>query len=138
MGNDLVSWRTTVGLFYCKSRTTWKRCARHCDTSSTIYSILLDLYLDCKLKLICGSFIFLCSSVNVHFFKLLIIILLLSGDVESNGGVIYVKTTVHSKRRHDIESLAVQCIWLEISYKSPSFLLCTVYRPPNSPALLLG
>ena len=44
------------------------------------------LYFDCKTRFICSIFIHLCSSVNVHFLHLLILMLLLSGDVESNPG----------------------------------------------------
>ena len=54
---------------------------------------------------------------------------------ENNGGglLIYVKNEVNCKRREDLESEQLECIWLEVNpVKSKSFLVGHVYRPPNS------
>ena len=59
-------------------------------------------------------------------------------DITSHsGGVsIFVRNTVHVKRRLDFEFISVKNIWLEISYKTSSFLISCIYRPPNSPVSL--
>ena len=51
----------------------------------------------------------------------------------SGGVVVYVSNRLFSKRRPDLELPSVQSIWLEIRHQSNSFLLCSTYRPPNSP-----
>ena len=81
-----MSWRMVIGLFYCKTRCSWKRCLSTYNTLSALDQLLFMLYFDCKTRFICSIFIHLCSSVNVHFLHLLILMLLLSGDVESNPG----------------------------------------------------
>ena len=52
----------------------------------------------------------------------------------SGGGLlVYVKNEVSCKRRPDLESEQLECIWLEVKpMKSKSFLVGHVYRPPNS------
>jgi len=45
----------------------------------------------------------------------------------------YVKYSVYSRRRLDLELITIQSIWLELSYKSTSILVDAVYTPPKSP-----
>ena len=36
------------------------------------------------------------------------------------------------KPRHDLESIDLEAMWLEIHINNNKFMLCVVYRPPNS------
>ena len=48
------------------------------------------------------------------------------------GGVAcYVRDTLVTKRRHDLEITGMECLWLEIRSNNNKFLLCTCYRPPD-------
>ena len=57
-------------------------------------------------------------------------------DNDSNGGgglLVYVKNGINVRRREDLETRDISCIWLEISPpKGKSFLVGKMYRPPNS------
>ena len=57
-------------------------------------------------------------------------------DNDSNGGgglLVYVKNGINARRREDLETHDISCIWLEISPpKSKSFLVGNMYRPPDS------
>ena len=57
-------------------------------------------------------------------------------DNDSNGGggiVVYVRNGIIAKRRLDLETNNIPCIWLEITVgKSKPFLIGNMYRPPNS------
>lgn len=58
---------------------------------------------------------------------------------DSHGGVmVYVKHDIPCKRRHDLELLTVECLWLEIAVKSKKMLIGTFYRPPNSSPTILS
>jgi len=49
------------------------------------------------------------------------------------GGVAtWVSSDLVAKRRLDLELNDVEAIWLEIRSNNNKFLLCTIYRPPNS------
>ena len=52
---------------------------------------------------------------------------------DSHGGVIlYVKDTLHFTRRHDLEPVGVECLWIELNLKHKKLLLGLFYRPPSS------
>ena len=51
----------------------------------------------------------------------------------ARGVALYVRNSVYSRRRLDLELKTIQSIWLELSYKSTSILVYTVYRPPKCP-----
>ena len=57
-------------------------------------------------------------------------------DNDSNGGgglLVYVKNGINAKRREDLETQHISCLWLEISpAKSKPFLVGSMYRPPDS------
>ena len=57
-------------------------------------------------------------------------------DNDSNGGggiIVYVQNCINAKRRFDLETNSIECIWLEITVgKSKPFLVGNMYRPPNS------
>ena len=57
-------------------------------------------------------------------------------DNDSNGGgglLVYVKNGINAKRREDLETQHISCLWLEISpAKSKPFLVGNMYRPPDS------
>ncbi|MCG8093593.1 MAG: endonuclease/exonuclease/phosphatase family protein [Candidatus Thiodiazotropha endolucinida] len=57
-------------------------------------------------------------------------------DNMSNGGggiIVYVRNGLNVKRRIDLETNDISCIWLEIlPQKGKSFLIGNMYRPPNS------
>ena len=49
------------------------------------------------------------------------------------GVLVYVKKGINVKRRVDLETNAISCILLEIiQEKDESFLIETLYRPPDS------
>lgn len=54
-------------------------------------------------------------------------------SLHSGGLVCYVRNNLLSKQRHDLEVINIQNLWLEVSYKSRTLLICVAYRPPNSP-----
>lgn len=52
---------------------------------------------------------------------------------DGHGGVaVYVKYNIPCLRRHDLEMLNVESVWLEVRLKSKRILVGTFYRPPNS------
>ena len=57
-------------------------------------------------------------------------------DNDSNGGggiIVYVRNGINAKRRLDLETNNIECIWLEITVgKSKPFLVGNMYRTPNS------
>ena len=49
------------------------------------------------------------------------------------GGVLaWVNVRLAAKRRADLEIIGLEAMWLEIRAHNNKFLLCTVYRPPDS------
>ena len=57
-------------------------------------------------------------------------------DNYSNGGgglIVYVRNSINARRREDLETHDIPCLWLEISpTNGRSFLVGNLYRPPNS------
>ena len=54
---------------------------------------------------------------------------------DPHGGVmIYVKDTLFYKRRHDLEPINVECIWIEIHLNHTRVLFGLFYRPPEANA----
>ena len=57
-------------------------------------------------------------------------------DNYSNGGgglIVYVRNGINARRREDLETNSISCLWLEISpQNSKSFLVGNIYRPPYS------
>ena len=57
-------------------------------------------------------------------------------DNISNGGggiMVYVKNGINAKRRADLETNDIQCVWLEITpERGKTFLVGNMYRPPHS------
>ena len=57
-------------------------------------------------------------------------------DNDGNGGggiLVYVRNGINAKRRFDLETNNIACIWLEITEgKSKPFLIGNMYRPPDS------
>ena len=52
---------------------------------------------------------------------------------DSHGGVIlYVKDTLHFTRRHDLEHVGVECLWIELNLKNKKVLFGVFYRPSSS------
>ena len=49
------------------------------------------------------------------------------------GGVLaWVNVRLAAKRRKDLEIIGLEAMWLEIRAHNNKFLLCTIYRPPDS------
>ena len=49
------------------------------------------------------------------------------------GLLVYVKKGIHVKRREDLETNGISCIWLEfIQEQGKPFLIGNLYRPPDS------
>ena len=55
-------------------------------------------------------------------------------DTNGGGGIIvYVRDNINAKRREDLETNGISCLWLEISpVRGKSFLVGNMYRPPDS------
>ena len=55
-------------------------------------------------------------------------------DTNSGGGIIvYVRNDIRAKRREDLKTNEISCLWLEITPdKGKSFLVGNMYRPPDS------
>ena len=57
-------------------------------------------------------------------------------DNNTNGGggiIVYVRNDIRAKRREDLETNEIYCLWLEITPdKGKSFLVGDMYRPPDS------
>ena len=52
------------------------------------------------------------------------------------GGVLaWVANHIAAKRRHDLEIQDLEAMWLEVRARNNKFLLCVVYRPPNTPCI---
>ena len=57
---------------------------------------------------------------------------------DNHGGVvIYIKDHKHYVRRHDLEPIGVECVWVELTLKHKHILFGLFYRPPNSDTILL-
>lgn len=48
------------------------------------------------------------------------------------GVMIYVKDAIRYKRRHDLEIIVIECLWIELTLKNKHILFGVFYRPPNS------
>ena len=57
-------------------------------------------------------------------------------DNNSNGGgglTVYVRNGLNAKRRKDLETNNIPCLWLEIAYiNCKPFLVGNIYKPPDS------
>ena len=57
-------------------------------------------------------------------------------DNNSNGGgglIVYVRNGLNAKRREDLETNNIPCLWLEITpINCKPFLVGNIYRPPDS------
>ena len=54
-------------------------------------------------------------------------------DNDPHGGVlIYIKDSIHYKRRVDLEPVGIEFIWTEIILRNKHILFDVFYRPPNS------
>ena len=52
--------------------------------------------------------------------------------------MLYVKDTLHHIRRHDLEPIGVECLWVELTLKQKRLLFGLFYRPPNSDFVYLA
>ena len=53
---------------------------------------------------------------------------------DNHGGIrVYVKESIYSQHRPNLEVNDVKCLWIEICTKHWKFLIGTFYRTPNSP-----
>ena len=58
---------------------------------------------------------------------------------DGHGGVaVYIKSEIPCIRRHDLEILNLECVWIEIRLPSKGLLIGTFYRPPNSDNTVLN
>ena len=52
---------------------------------------------------------------------------------DPHGGIlIYIKDTIHYRRRQDLEPVGIECTWIEITLRNKHILFGVFYRPPNS------
>ncbi len=49
--------------------------------------------------------------------------------------MVYVKESLHYKRRTDLEIIGIECIWLELVLSTKHVLFGVYYRPPSTDAL---
>ena len=58
---------------------------------------------------------------------------------DGHGGVaVYIKSEIPCIRRHDLEILNLECVWIEIRLPSKRLLIGKFYRPPNSDNTVLN
>ena len=58
---------------------------------------------------------------------------------DNHGGIcVYVKDSIFSKRRPDLEMPDIECVWIEVSTRHKKLLLGIFYRPPSSSADVLA
>ena len=56
-------------------------------------------------------------------------------QTDRHGGVVlYVKQSINYRRRYDLESRNIECIWIDITNKHKHVLFGVYYRPPNANA----
>ena len=48
------------------------------------------------------------------------------------GVIIYVKNCISFKKRSDLETDILECLWIEFTYDKKPALLCSMYRPPSA------
>jgi hypothetical protein len=53
-------------------------------------------------------------------------------DTFGGGVAAYLSNNLAYVRRHDLEMLDTECLWLQVNTSSTKFLIAVVYRPPNS------
>ena len=53
-------------------------------------------------------------------------------DTHGGGVMIYIKDSIHYKRRPDLEPIGIECIWIEIVLRHKHILFGLFYRPPDS------
>ena len=53
-------------------------------------------------------------------------------DTGYGGVLVWVSDSIAAKRRKEFEVPNLEALWLEIRTKNNKFLLCTIYRPPNT------
>ena len=53
-------------------------------------------------------------------------------DTRSGGVAIYVRDTLETIRRRDLEVKDLECVWIQVKVYSHNILVCGIYRPPNS------
>ena len=58
------------------------------------------------------------------------------GDKIRGGVMIYVKSSIPSKRRRDLEVPTLECVWVELTVHNTKILLRLFYRPPDSNVLI--
>ena len=92
MGNDLMSYRITVGLFYCKvySRINKRMLFlfRYRPVSSIVLLFILNLVsrVARTFLLICHKYIFRTFRHDIYFLLILLILILLGNDISENPG----------------------------------------------------
>ena len=57
-----------------------------------------------------------------------------AGTIGYGGVLAWVKSNIVCKRRHDLEILGIEAMWLEIRSQNKKFFLCVIYRAPTSTA----
>jgi hypothetical protein len=58
------------------------------------------------------------------------------GDKIGGGVMIYVKSSIPSKRRWDLEVPTLECVWVELTVHNNKILLRLFYRPPDPNVLI--
>ena len=81
MGNDLASWRASIGLFYSKSRGSMKRFIVTSCISLDLLQTLARLLQHVYWTFIITCFLMSCYSAKANFIHVIALLLLLSGDV---------------------------------------------------------
>jgi len=86
MGNDLTSWRAIIGQFHSKSCGFLKRLSFNKSFSHALLQLLNILFRHLYFATKITYFLLMCNAANIHFLFVINILLLISGDVESNPG----------------------------------------------------
>lgn len=108
------------------------------NKNDTIKLDQLKLLLECDcsppLDVYCVCETFLTESVDDAFVSINGFQTVRNDRTHKGGGglIVYVRNGIKFKRRHDLETKAIETIWLELQFSNRSVLLSAVYRPPNN------
>jgi hypothetical protein len=106
----------------------------HLNVRSVLPKVDQIRYILCKAQfdIFCLNETWLDSTVGQHEYDVDGYITVNKPRNRRGGGVlIYVKKGIEFKRRLDIESKDLECIWLQLRIHKKELLLCSMYRPPS-------
>ena len=96
------------------------------------FEYIKDNFLD--FDILCFTETKLTDAINEDFLKLESFNSIYRKDNSANSGglLTYVSNRLHSTRVTDFENILPESLWINLKTPTKSFLICNLYRPPNS------